>query len=51
VNLHAALVADSGARLYVAGDNGTLLTSLDNGATWSRVALGTTLPLYGMQDL
>jgi photosystem II stability/assembly factor-like uncharacterized protein len=51
VNLHAALVADSGARLYVAGDNGTLLTSIDSGASWSAVALGTNLPLYGLQDL
>jgi photosystem II stability/assembly factor-like uncharacterized protein len=51
VNLHAALVADSGARLYVAGDNGTLLTSTDSGASWSAVALGTNLPLYGLQDL
>ena len=50
-DLHAALVTDEGGRFYVAGERGTLLTSVDLGAHWSVEPLGTTAALYGLQDL
>ena len=50
-DLHAALVSAADGHLYVAGDNGTLRTSADMGATWITKPLGTTVPLYGLQDL
>jgi photosystem II stability/assembly factor-like uncharacterized protein len=51
VDLHAALVSAADGKLYVAGDNGTLRTSADLGATWTAKPLGTTVSLYGLQDL
>jgi photosystem II stability/assembly factor-like uncharacterized protein len=51
VDLHAALLADSGARFYAAGESGTLLTSTDLGAHWTIIPLGTSAALYGLQDL
>ncbi len=48
VDLHAALLSD--AHAYVAGDNGTLLTSTDR-TTFTKVPLETTAKLYGLDDL
>jgi photosystem II stability/assembly factor-like uncharacterized protein len=49
-DLHAALV-DGEGRLFVAGESGTLLSSVDLGAHWTLAPLGTTSALYGLQDL
>jgi hypothetical protein len=51
VDLHAALVSAADGNLYVAGDNGTLRTSANLGASWTAKPLGTTVSLYGLQDL
>ena len=51
-DLHAALIlggADS--RHYVAGESGTLLSSSDQGASWSPVAIATKGSLYSLDDL
>jgi hypothetical protein len=50
VALHGALVAVDGTEL-VAGESGTLLYSEDQGATWRVRPLGTTTPLYAIDDL
>jgi photosystem II stability/assembly factor-like uncharacterized protein len=47
--LHAALITLTG--YYVVGDSGTLLTSTDQGATWSAVPSGATVTLRGLDDL
>ena len=44
-------MTNGGSRLYVAGEAGTLLMSDDLGAHWTVKPLGTTAPLYGLQDL
>jgi photosystem II stability/assembly factor-like uncharacterized protein len=52
VDLRAALITgEGGARHYVAGDSGTLLASSNRGASWSPVAIATSAPLYGLDDL
>ena len=52
VDLHAALITgEGGDRHYVAGDSGTLLASSNRGASWSPVAIATSAPLYGLDDL
>jgi photosystem II stability/assembly factor-like uncharacterized protein len=50
VDLHASLITDSDGRFYLAGEAGVLLTSVD-GASWARVPLQTTAPIYGLEDL
>jgi photosystem II stability/assembly factor-like uncharacterized protein len=50
VDLHAALVTGNDSLLYVAGDLGTLFASKDGGGSWILEALGTTAPLYGLDD-
>ncbi|HEX8793523.1 MAG TPA: YCF48-related protein [Polyangiaceae bacterium] len=48
-DLHAVLVGfDVG---YAVGQSGTLLSSHDQGATWSWIASGTTATLHGLDDL
>ncbi|MDB4994803.1 MAG: hypothetical protein JWM74_2235, partial [Myxococcaceae bacterium] len=52
VDLHAALIA--GDATYVAGDDGTLVTTHDalaHGTRWTVVPLGTKAALYGLEDL
>jgi photosystem II stability/assembly factor-like uncharacterized protein len=51
VDLHAALVSLGGSRLTIAGEAGTLLSSVDLGAHWTVEPLATTAALYGLQDL
>jgi photosystem II stability/assembly factor-like uncharacterized protein len=48
-DLHAALVEDQ--VWYAVGQAGTLLSSHDQGATWSWLASGTTATLHGLDDL
>jgi photosystem II stability/assembly factor-like uncharacterized protein len=50
-DLHAALITDGGSRQYIGGEGGTLLTSVDNGASWSLVPLKVGVPIYGLEDL
>jgi photosystem II stability/assembly factor-like uncharacterized protein len=49
VDLHAALIA--GDATYLAGDEGTLVTTRDASAHWTTVPLGTKATLYGLEDL
>jgi photosystem II stability/assembly factor-like uncharacterized protein len=51
-NLHAAvIVGEGGTRHYVAGDSGTLLESVDRGASWAAVAIDTRAAFYSLDDL
>jgi Photosynthesis system II assembly factor YCF48 len=49
-NLHAALVANLGSQLFVAGDSGALFLSTDDGASWAAEAVRTSATLYGLDD-
>ncbi len=49
-DLHAAVILE-GSRHYVAGDSGTLLASVDRGASWSRIDTSTRAALYSLDDL
>ena len=51
VDLHAALVTADDARLYLAGENGTVLTSTDEGAHFASVAVSTSAAIYSLDDL
>jgi photosystem II stability/assembly factor-like uncharacterized protein len=48
-DLHAVLVGFD--VWYAVGQSGTLLSSHDQGATWSWIASGTTATLHGLDDL
>jgi len=48
-DLHAVLVGFDA--WYAVGQSGTLLSSHDQGATWSWIASGTTATLHGLDDL
>jgi photosystem II stability/assembly factor-like uncharacterized protein len=50
-NLHAAIVDTKKPALYVAGDNGTLRESVDDGAHFSSVALAIATPIYALDHL
>jgi photosystem II stability/assembly factor-like uncharacterized protein len=50
-NLHAAIIPSSNPDLYIAGDNGTLLTSADEGAHWTVVPLSISTPIYALDSL
>jgi photosystem II stability/assembly factor-like uncharacterized protein len=50
-NLHAAVLPTANPNIYVAGDNGTLLTSTDQGAHWSTVPLSISTPIYALDRL
>jgi photosystem II stability/assembly factor-like uncharacterized protein len=52
-DLHAALITTSasGALHSAGGESGTLVSSTDQGATWTAVPLGTAAALYGLEDL
>jgi photosystem II stability/assembly factor-like uncharacterized protein len=49
-DLHAALIVSRGERIYLGGDRGTLITSLDRGAHFSRVPLSTSAAIYALDD-
>jgi photosystem II stability/assembly factor-like uncharacterized protein len=49
-DLHAAVITDGG-RQYAGGDDGTLVLTVDDGATWTPVSLGTHATLYALDDL
>jgi photosystem II stability/assembly factor-like uncharacterized protein len=50
-DLHAALITDDATRDYIAGESGTLLTTTNQGSTWTIQPLGTSSALYGLEDL
>jgi photosystem II stability/assembly factor-like uncharacterized protein len=49
-DLHAAVIVE-GAGHYVAGESGTLLESVDRGASWSPVSTSSSAALYSLDDL
>ena len=51
VNLHAGIVRTDDGHVYVAGDEGTLLESSDQGAHWSAVSVATTSAIYALDEL
>jgi photosystem II stability/assembly factor-like uncharacterized protein len=48
--LRAALVAEDGARIFAAGDEGALYKSDASGGAWASIDLATRTAIYGLDD-